>query len=52
MWDRRILKLNARMALGNGRYRTALLATLLAGVIGGVFPYLYNYAFQRQYPTW
>lgn len=51
MWDRRILKLNARMALGNGRYRTALLATLLAGVIGGVFPYLYNYAFQLQYPT-
>ncbi|MGN0564524.1 MAG: DUF975 family protein [Candidatus Heritagella sp.] len=52
MWDRKILKRNARIALGDGRYRTALMATLLAGIIGGVFPYLYNYAFQLQYPTW
>ena len=49
MWDRKIIKAWAKQDLAGIRYGTALLVTWLTGVIGGLIPFLFQYAFQIQY---
>ena len=49
MWDRKIIKTWAKQDLANGRYKKALLITWLTGIIGGMIPFLFQYAFQIQF---
>lgn len=49
MWDRKIIKAWAKQDLAGGRYRKALIVTWVIGIIGGMIPFLFQYAFQIQF---